>query len=223
MLRIPSEHLQAFKVLISLSPDQVNQLASFVEQLPLGIGPTSYGNAFFETFGQSEIPALVSLANMLYSFGALLAEDDNRTSIEGLVEAVVLSFQRLEEEERSEEEIETLKIYITGLFEHMQGLKTTFKSFYLMSANERVYRESRICTDVRLLFQDDITDTRRQGLVTHQLKLNVEEDGAQSDYYFSLSGADLIKLKDQVERALEKERLIKQDYEATVDFINITD
>ncbi|MEJ7684667.1 MAG: hypothetical protein WKG06_43830 [Segetibacter sp.] len=45
----------------------------------------------------------------------------------------------------------------------------------------------------------------------------------KKEYYFSLNTTDLLKLKQQIARAEEKEKLIKSNYSSLISFIKITE
>ena len=55
------------------------------------------------------------------------------------------------------------------------------------------------------------------------MNLKTEENNREKEYFFSMDTTDLRKLKEQLERAEEKDRLIREQYGDAISFITITE
>jgi hypothetical protein len=220
--QIPSAYLSGFETLLKLQSDQIDQIIQFLKTIPVGTGPKTFGELFDDYFeDQSAINH--QLANTLYSLGSFKLGQDEKLSFTEIIEGLTHSFASNSQNEYNEDDLKRLSENLTKVLQTGKKLTITFKAFNLLSANESIFRENQIITDIRLLFNEQLEDNDRHGLVIHQLKLNVEENGEQNDYYFSLTITDLQKLQEQITRAIEKERLIKEDYKNNISFINITE
>lgn len=73
---------------------------------------------------------------------------------------------------------------------------------------------------MRLIFEDDFNKFPQSGLIIHQLKLEYLENNEQKAFFITLDSNNILKLKEDLNRALEKEASIKRDYDK-VHFINI--
>ena len=220
--QIPPAYLSGFETLLTLQFDQVAQIIQFLQIIPVGTGPKTFGELFDDHFKDQTIINR-QLADTLYSLGGFKLGQDEKISFIEIVDGLTKSFALSSQNVYTEDNLKSLSDNLTKVLEACRQLTITFKAFSLLSANESIFRENQIITDIRLLFNEQLEDNNRHGLVVHQLKLNVEENGEQNDYYFSLTLTDLQKLQDQITRALEKERLIKEDYKNNISFISITE
>jgi hypothetical protein len=225
--QIPKALIAGFEILLSLRPEEVESLVHFLQMIDVGTGPKSFGNQF-EIFFKKNETFTPALARTIFGLGhfklnALVKADDEETTI-ALAQSFTSQSRDFQEgTPKTNEAINHLSKTLLAIFRAMKRLTLTFKAFSLMSENDSVYRTNHIITDIRLLFQDDIQDPSRHGLVIHQLKLTAEKDSEQYNYYFSLTLNDLQKLQEQIKRAMEKEEILRQDYKNSISFITITE
>ncbi|THU34211.1 hypothetical protein FAM09_24645 [Niastella caeni] len=188
----------------------------------VGTGPQSFGNEFEEAF-KSNKKFSRDLYITLYSLGSFRGYRGEKYTDEELAEAIKESFIAQKGDILKDEEKDRLYGNLVFLLKSVLKLQMTFKAFSLASERESVYRDARIVTDIRPLFNENLSDKGRYGLVTHQLKLTTEENDESVDYFFGLSLSDLKKLKEQIERAIDKENLIRDNYKDQISFITITE
>jgi hypothetical protein len=90
-----------------------------------------------------------------------------------------------------------------------RSLRATAKALDISAQSERVVYESRIISDIRPVFPETSDGTAGQPLqavVLHTLRL--ECHGEFQHQHFTLTGKDLQELKEVVERALAKEKVL---------------
>lgn len=213
--QIPEMFLPGFKALGNLDGIQFEKLKEIAGALPVGIGP----NTFQQAFANSNLPGWRHIAVTLFSLGSLLASRKE----DGLVNLAEELYDSYRSTEDNQEAADNLKERLSDLFRSCKNLRTTFKAFNLLTENERVFREARIITDVRPVFHDVLDADNRPALLLHQLKLSYQQDGDPYDDYVCLDSKDLIKLKEHLDRAIEKETHLRSSYGSIIDFINITD
>lgn len=156
------------------------------------------------------------LSQTLFSFGELLLNADGKlTSLAkdlGVAYAQGISEKSIEEKERLEQNL-------LILFKHAANLKQTFKAFQVLLDNKSVYRQSKVLTDIRMIFNDDLEQDPKEGLIIHQLKIEQVINNAPKETFISLTNNDLLDLEKQLKRAKEKERQLKKIY-SELNFIN---
>ena len=223
MLRfqIPKAYLPGFQSFLTLQPAQVEQIVDFLSQVPVGTGPKTFTSLFDETF-KKEAALDRRVAASLYSLGSFRFKNEG-TSQQEIVDGFSQSFHEQTAKKYSDDEIKKFSDILSKFFDANDSLSLSFKAFHLLTEKENVFRENHIITDIRLLFKDEIKDPKRYGLVTHQLRLEADDSGEAVQFYFNLTEGDLSKLQQQITRALEKEKLIKNDYADNISFINITE
>lgn len=222
--QIPKPYISGFETLLSIDNEQVGDLVAFLKSVPIGTGPKDFVKLFFNHFTEKNFVNR-QLASTLYSLGGFVLNVKSDVSNDELVSSLINSYKEQEQiKDFSEEKERKFESTLKDILKAIDPLKFTFKAFELLAENERVVRDGHIITDIRLLFKQDIADSLgRYGVVKHQLKLQVEENGEALDYYFTLSNTDLQKLQDQISRALEKEKVIRSDYQPSISFIDITE
>jgi len=214
-IRIPEEFISGFEILIDLSLKEVKEIANSLNEIPAGTGPKEFKEKLsskFENIDLSQLsPTIYSLGSILLSFSKSNEELSNM-------------LKNSLEESLGRELNEELREKILLILDEGENLKYTFKAFDLVSDNNSTYQSGKIYSDVRLLFDESIKANKesRKAVIIHNLKLEVSKDGGNESHFISLDSKDLTKLKELVNRAINKEEQIRSDY-SNIDFIEITD
>lgn len=93
-------------------------------------------------------------------------------------------------------------------------LQASTKGLSLMSDQDRLFLSSRILTDVRPVFADDLSSPLLGSVVTHTLKISMRSDGRPQSFFVVLDSEDLLQLRDSVERAIAKDKLLAEQIRA---------
>jgi uncharacterized protein (DUF1697 family) len=213
--KIPTTFVPGFQKLIELSEEEVKQIAGVVKTIPVGTGPTTFQEQLSQKL---ELTGLNPVATTIFSFGSLLYghKDENDQLAEKLAE----SFG--ETTDLKEDELNDLTGKLKIILSHSENLKISFKAFDLLSENSAIFRDCKIVSDIRLLFQDDLSEKNKNAIVIHQLGIEFQEDDEVKKSFYSFSRSELEKLKAQIERAIEKEESIRQNF-ANIEFLNLTE
>ena len=203
---------------MSLNKSQVTQIQKFLENISIEIGPKDFYNSFRKILKRDNIE---SLASTIYSFGSMLtlSEEDG---IETITNDLVNSYIDQAKDKLGDNEVERFKENLFRILSKGQNLKYAFKALNLQSEHERVFKELRIVTDIRFVFKDDILEKDRRALIIHQLRINYQKNDNSEDFFVNLDINDLKKIKSQVDRAIEKEKLLRSDIHQ-ISFINISE
>lgn len=212
-IRIPENVVEGFIGISRLKNQQVIGLAQFLEKLPVGgkFGEIEDFLISQEAYNPHEI------VKTIVSFGDLL-EGENinfRSLAKNLASSVIKDYSK--QFEGVEEE--TLSENLFKILENSANLKQTLKAYNLVLENDNLLINAKINTDIRLIFNEDMADDKRHGIVIHKLQLTVRSDQNSNNYYITLDNSDLEKMKEVLDRALTKERLIKKDYN-NIEFID---
>lgn len=215
-IQIPELYLPGFISLAKLSLVEIKEIVGFVSSVPVGTG----GNTFQQMFNQTFVNHADSvLAQTIYSLGSFNATELKDLDKEQLASQIVRAYI----EDAGDEKSENLQQNITLILGALGNINSTYKASSLLAENNSNYLSSHIVSDIRLVFNDEIHNTNRNAIVIHHLKINVEENNQRKEYYFSLESSDLLKLKEQIERAEQKDKLIREQYNKVISFIDITD
>jgi hypothetical protein len=91
---------------------------------------------------------------------------------------------------------------------------TSAKASDLLTDHEHVYSDARVFTDIRSIFPEDPKEEPSGAVIVEMLKIQHFTNGQQESFYVALDLADLLDLKQVIERALQKTESVKARLEA---------
>lgn len=112
----------------------------------------------------------------------------------------------------SDEAVSNLQSNLQSIFS-ISKVRASVKAFDLLDDREKVYIHSRAVTEIRPIFDEDISSNFLGSLVVHTLKISHRTAGARDAIYLSLDTADLHDLQDTLFRAIEKAEAINSRLE----------
>lgn len=216
---IPKDYLSGFDVINELPKETIENISESLLEIKPGQRREAFVDALSKHIPNSH--QLEMVAASIFSMGKLITAEE--ASLDRIAEGLANAFFRQTSRNESKEKIEELSQKILQLVSSWRSAKQTFKALRLSGHSERLYRSGSIVSDIRLVFNDDIANRQRQGLILHQLKLDyIVDDNVMKEFYVTLDNQDLQKLKEQINRAIEKEQKIREDY-TEIDFITLQD
>ncbi|MXY10422.1 MAG: hypothetical protein F4Z00_05290 [Acidimicrobiaceae bacterium] len=78
------------------------------------------------------------------------------------------------------------------------------KSLLLLQEHDSVFVDTKIVTDIRPVFGDDISDGAETAVLTHSLKIEFFRAGRRDHFYVALDHDDLLSMKEAIDRAIAK-------------------
>ncbi len=221
-IKIPDSALPGFLSISEESTENIEQLAAFLNDMPVGM---SMDNVNEHVSANLKIEHSRSIIQTLLSMSDLI--QSHKGERESLAADLALSFKLAIEEDDDEnsfsyEEENKLREHLSIILKSCRNFLLTLKSIDLARVDDLIYQESMIVTDIRVLFDDDLESSNRYGVMIHRLKIEHSKSGRRSESVFSLDLQDLNELKGKIERAIKKEQLLKQDYDSTIHFIDVS-
>ena len=213
--RIPEQFISGFKELSSLKKDLTYKISDILKKLDIGDGPETLAKKL------SDIKDLSKFDLSLISFTIFslisLAQKEN---IEHLVNDLTQAYS-LKNKEAKKDKITNLKNNLITILNSIDKINLTFKAIELQSEYDKIFTDCRVISDIRLIFLDKLDESPKQALVIHNLKVEYQQDEKIKESFFTLDLDDLMKLKEQIERAIEKEKIIKGKINQEINFIEI--
>ncbi len=213
-LNIPADFLPGFDAILQMPDENWQLLCKAVHSLPEGSGPDSMEQIFHKTPQLQGYPAL---APTVFSLGSLVKEGSKP---DALASSLVDAYQAVNHDV-AEADRNRLNQRLQELFQNLHAISITFKAIQLMEEANQVYVDARIVSDIRLVFNEELDQQQRRALLIHTIHLSTREGRQKKETYFSCSQDDLKMLKEQIDRALRKEELIRQEYGTSIPFLDI--
>lgn len=204
-LRIPPHYREGIRAIANLDDGEVAQLAQSLRETPERLAPERLARDV-----QEAVPSLREDAHeaveALVSLIALLEED------EAAVEELAHDVARSEDLEIGDTEREELAQRMSVLL-RLPPLVLAARAYDIASEHERVFHDARIITDIRPVFGASVSEGPRAALISAMLKVEwhpYSRGGSLDSEFFALDSADLIRLREVVDRALDKIASLEQ-------------
>ncbi|PKA06386.1 hypothetical protein [Leptospira harrisiae] len=201
-VRIPQSRLPLFQKFLAEPPELVENFITFLENFS--------GNASLDEFLESldkKIPNFDEYVTVFIetSIASRRLSIDSNEFAEGLVKST-------KESSKTEQPLDfdlAFRNFIRIL--NSKGIISLSKQGELTEEFPRVFSDSRIVTDVRPVFSENLDESGILSyLVVHTLKLNYYENGNLSSSYIKIDLGDLNNLKEQIDRAIAKQAYLSE-------------
>ncbi|MFM2305977.1 MAG: hypothetical protein RLZZ367_646 [Bacteroidota bacterium] len=208
--RIPPQFIEGFRQLSMLSSEQSGQVGTVISTLHVGASEQFLAG---EISKKVQIPIGVSssIARSLFSIASLKSTNPgiSETINHDISTALKTSIPSNSKIVISEEMQEQLEANLDVILKNDASLLLTLKATALLYEYDKVFVEARIISDIRLVYNNEITNNAKNALVVHQLRIMYNESGEQRNVIIALDGGDLESLKSAIVRAEEKEKQIR--------------
>lgn len=208
-IHIPKEVVPGFNAIAALSKESIDIISQYL----LSAQVSSSANYFLsnlESFLEENLKNtnVAEIVKTIASFVELSSEGDYETVSENLAN----SFKELYEGETASTLNIDLKNNLRQIIKSSNNLELSVKAHELMRENGNILSESKILSDIRIVFNKELSETKRKAVIIHNLHLKYSNSRSKKDFYVSLDLDHLKQLQKQIDRALEKEEIIKKDY-----------
>lgn len=218
-IKIPSSALPGFEAISNLDPVQLDRISQYLITNPVGASLTELHEFLLEFLKASNareiVNTLVSLSDLLSPPDVDLESLSNKLS-----ESYIEQSSTLDNNSQLELKKQNLKNNLFQIFQNATNLKLTLKALDLIGGDNYVFRNSRIVTDIRPVFNDDLESNQRNAVIIHYLHIDYINEMPKK-IILSLDLSDLKNLKGIIERAIAKNEIIKKDYQPPFTFLNL--
>lgn len=211
-ISIPERVYPGFKVISELNETEIDKVIQFLNSFNIIEDLETLANELNDLVGHSKGDLL--LQTML-SFSRLFEYDE--VNFQDIANNLTESYFELTGSNKSNNE--RLTDNLVKIFSSYKNLKLYVKSRRNSMCNESNLEKSNIFTDIRLVFDDEIADKNRIGIILHKLYLEFERNSKVQELHLALDLNDLKKLKHQIEQSILKDELIRNDYKENLKFI----
>ena len=218
--RLPDRSLPGFRALLEMSDETINRFEEVVRDLPQGLGPYDVSD-HIALKGVLPEPAAKEVVRVLSDIYRL--KDEGSADLDELVEGICDALKKLDEDsiEPSDRDWDKFKTRFKKLLSMDSTLGMSFKTFYLSIQNEKTYIESNIFSDIRPAFYSQVDDGFDTAAIIHNLQIEYHKDQTHEVIQIVLDGADVGKLKEQLDRAEKKEKAIIRQFKNKIAFLTI--
>lgn len=222
---VPDNYKEGFAILSLLDEEEIAKVLKTIEAAPAGTQLDSFIDLLTANLNISKHDNQ-ELSTAIYSLINLRVDTKEDTNL--IVKDLVGSFfdeNEIEVDSSETHDIEEIRRNaeknLLQIFQVQGALAQTIKGLGLLAENEKLFLNNRIITDIRLLFDSKDSSIVNGAVILHQMKITYHQNSQEKEFFISLDSADLNKLKENISRALEKEKLIlKNGFSQNLQFIN---
>jgi hypothetical protein len=201
-LRIPPRYLPGLRAIAELSDEVIKDLQTALVDVPHSLTTERLAEHVAKAVPHISDRALETTEALL-SLIALLPEDGGGAS--DLAKDVAHS----EDLELADGERNPFAERLLRLL-NLECLSLAARAYDIVTEYERVFHDARILTDMRPVFGPDTSQGPKAALLISTLKIDFHPpDGSLDSHFFALDYADLLRLRDTVERALSKHKSLR--------------
>ncbi len=216
-LNIPDTQKQGFKYFIGLKDNIRLQLIKEIEKAKIGLSPDELARELSKKISieKSNLDAIITLIFSLFS-----AKEYLGISVDLFTDGIVEALERMDDAKLKPSK--NLKEQLIELLSTKDSFYFTFKANNLAAEREKLLYNTNILTDIRPVFGEGQDYKIKCSLIIHNLKIEFLEHSEHKEIYLALDSEDLKKLKDNLTRAEEKEKAIREQFKTSnVSFLDI--
>jgi len=215
--RVPSRHLSAWQTLAGLESPQLKILVRSLEEARPALLPDDLANELRKRRGIQKIAGLGRVIDLLASLSLALYQRPQPLS-EALRELRANSKASL----KGKEPAVGWDLFREAL-EKMLGspsLVITAKALTVQVAHQRIFTRSRVLTDLRPIFTEDVSKPPTAGVIAYSLEIEIWDGtvsrdgglGGRSLIYVALDDKDVRDLSDGLSRAAKKAATLQKQF-----------
>jgi len=209
-LRVPGDYEGGLAKVRDLPDESARELSQALRQIPNTYNQTTLSSAIAEkvdTIAASDVREIVPALFSLYAY-----RDYSQAAISDVAEGVARAM-----EESGSEQLRLLPedrdSFMNRLAEllSVEQLDRAARAAILVTESEHSWRESRILTDIRPVFDPENPDASPRGtVILHTLKISYRADNIVKEFFVALDVDDVRQLREQLERADAKAESLKK-------------
>lgn len=216
---IPTQDIEGFKIILNLSNKLIDKINSKIELSQSVLSPSQLAERLSAETSLNEEDCR-KILKIIHSLSTLRKDDD--LSKQDIVSEIIDSLKELDEEPfKLEKNWKQLEKNLTLLLSNEEKISLGFKSIHLSWEFDKIYMESKIMTDIRPVFEEEIDKNINSGIIVHSLKIEYHlSNDTHQKIFIKLDSDDLKELKEQIIRAEKKEQKIKESLKDYFKIIN---
>jgi hypothetical protein len=213
-ISIPEKVYPGLRIISELDDIEINKVIQFLNSLNVGENIETFANELNDLVGEDKGDFLLQA---ILSFSRLIEYDE--VNLQDVANNLTFSYFELTNIKSTKLKAKKLTDNLIKIFSNYSSLKLSINSRRNSLYNENNLGKSKMLTDVRLVFDDELNNKKRIGIILHKLYLEYQRNGEIQELHLTMDMKDLKKLKNQIEESILKDELIRNDYKENLNFI----
>lgn len=209
MFQIPEKYKDGFEKLALLSNEVYQRLLDIIQKSSPTMHIEDVAGSAYKQYGiepEDSTDIVLAIKSLYPLLEAEYVPEDQ------LIAGISKTLQDESTIDFSDDIIEQLQVRLYAILNMGGSLEIASKAEDIKLEYANILSNSRVLTDIRPIFKKEIVSDNSIGgaLISHVLRIKYENINGSQESFFNLNSSDLIKLYEQLKRALEKEEVLKQ-------------
>ena len=208
---ISNQAIPGFRVLCSLSDNDLENLSEVIKNTPVGDGIKDIVENNEEKFSNLSWKNFRDLISSIFNAAGLFAKSD--LSPEEFANIFTESIKETDAFFNLNEG-ENFRANFIKLLPNFSNLSRTILSRAVLTSNVNNFKTSTFVSDIRIVFDNSQNKSNhvqdQDAVIIHNLKIEYFSKNENKEFYVSLNSKDLLLLKKSLEDAIKKDENIKR-------------
>jgi len=208
-IRMPKEDLETLEKFLDLSAELQNYVIQKLTELSPEFNLKIIVKDILEKtdYTQKDVQKFIKfIVNLYINFFHFKGEIEEFNE-EVIIPSIILSDSKLKTKDGNYDSIKSIFKKILSLDINVGIIS---KIPYLSQENPNIYLTSHVITDLRYIFYKDPSEIPDYAIIKHTLKIDTITTRKVSEIFLTLNIKDLIELKNNIERAIKKEKSLQE-------------
>lgn len=210
MFKVPEQYLNGLEKLAILDDKVIKNLLQSIETVPLTFDLQKIVS-FAETKYGVEADSAAEIVDFIVSL-YFYARNEN-IDCDTIVDAICENLKEDSPTNLSARYIAKLKNRLLKFLSISSFLEIVYQASNLLPENENILTDSRLLTDVRPIFKEEISNGISGSLISHVLRLQYENINGSQEIFLSLSSSNIEQLIEELQQSLTKELTLQKTFE----------
>ncbi|WP_299124170.1 hypothetical protein [uncultured Tenacibaculum sp.] len=210
---VPKQVFPGFKIISKLSDDELNSLVVYLKKLDIGLHyrEIAYGlRNLLKIDGDDLLLTLLSFTDLLK-----VEDDDIGIISKNLAE----SYNELSKVGLNTKAKNKLKGNLLQVLSNYKNLLLLDKVGEYRNENYNSFIDSSFHADIRFLEFDKLEENEKYGVILHKFRVKYLASNSKKELYMHLSIDDMIKLKGDIEEAIERDKMLRGNFSGDIKLI----
>lgn len=208
-LRVPQQQVVQIRKFLELPDDKIQ---GFLDALSKAGPQFNVFDLAEEVSGSLELPPDLTLGIIRVLVSAYLTRNLQQAIDRFIDEEVFPALKRANafSGENVDAQWSKLRSFLIPALGLERSVGTAAKAGSVLTHHERIFAGARIMTDIRPIFHLNVSDKPDAAMIVHMLRMTQRDNhGERADLFFALDSNDIKVMKALLDRALKKEKTIK--------------
>jgi hypothetical protein len=210
MFKVPEQYINGLEKLATLDDKVIKNLLQSIETLTPTFDLQKVASFAEDRYG-IEADSAAEIVNFVVSLYFYMRNED--ISCDHIVNIIGDNLKKDSPIKLPARSISKLKTRLLNFLNVSGFLEVIYQASTLVPENENILTDTRLLTDVRPIFKEEISTGISGSLISHVLRLQYENINGSQEIFLSISSSNIEQLIGELQESLTKELALQKTFE----------